>query len=31
MNESFYAIDSVEGIWNTGREEFPNLGYKPKQ
>lgn len=29
-NESFYAIDSVEGIWNTGREEFPNLGYKPK-
>ncbi len=30
MNESFYAIDSVEGIWNTGREEFPNLGYKPK-
>jgi glutamine synthetase len=20
----------VEGIWNSGREEFPNLGYKPR-
>ncbi len=30
QNESFYSIDSVEGIWNTGREEFPNLGYKPR-
>jgi glutamine synthetase len=29
MNESFYKVDSVEGCWNTGREEFPNLGYKP--
>jgi len=29
-NDSFYAVDSVEGIWNTGREEFPNLGYKPR-
>ncbi|QYY35132.1 type I glutamate--ammonia ligase [Ruficoccus sp. ZRK36] len=27
-NESFYAVDSVEGIWNTGREEFPNQAYK---
>ena len=27
-NSSFHSIDSVEGIWNTGREEFPNLGYK---
>jgi len=25
---SFYAIDSIEGAWNTGREEMPNLGYK---
>jgi glutamine synthetase len=24
----FYHIDSVEGIWNAGREEKPNLGYK---
>ncbi|MDK2849058.1 MAG: glutamine synthetase [Desulfuromonadales bacterium] len=29
-NESFYSVDSTEGIWNTGREEFPNLGYKPR-
>ncbi len=27
---SFYAIDSVEGIWNSGRDEGPNLGYKPR-
>ncbi len=29
-DNSFYSIDSVEGIWNTGREECPNLGYKPR-
>ena len=29
-NHSFHSVDSVEGIWNTGREEMPNLGYKPK-
>ncbi len=29
-NGAFYAIDSVEGQWNTGREEGPNLGYKPR-
>ena len=28
-NQSFYLVDSVEGAWNSGREEFPNLGYKP--
>ena len=27
---AFYEIDSVEGIWNSGREEVPNLGYKPR-
>jgi len=26
----FYFIDSVEGIWNSGRMEDPNLGYKPR-
>lgn len=26
---SFFAIDSIEGAWNTGRDERPNLGYKP--
>jgi len=29
-NVSFYEVDSVEGIWNTAREEAPNLGYKPR-
>jgi glutamine synthetase len=27
-NYSYYFIDSDEGIWNSGREEGPNLGYK---
>jgi glutamine synthetase len=26
----FYYIDSVEADWNTGKEENPNLGYKPR-
>ena len=25
---SFYRVDSEEGIWNSGRDEAPNLGYK---
>jgi len=29
-NRAFYEIDSIEGIWNTGRDESPNLGYKPR-
>jgi glutamine synthetase len=29
-NSAFYFIDSVEGRWNTGRDEQPNLGYKPR-
>jgi glutamine synthetase len=24
----YYFIDSAEGVWNTGRVESPNLGYK---
>ena len=28
-NHAFYALDSIEGAWNTGRDEGPNLGYKP--
>jgi glutamine synthetase len=27
-NGTFYSVDSDEGIWNTGRDEMPNLGYK---
>jgi len=26
----YYFVDSKEGRWNTGREENPNLGYKPR-
>ena len=29
-NQGFYYIDSEEGFWNSGREENPNLGYKPR-
>ena len=27
---SFFFVDSIEAQWNTGREENPNLGYKPR-
>lgn len=26
----YYYLDSFEGIWNSGRDEKPNLGYKPR-
>jgi glutamine synthetase len=26
-NCGYYYLDSIEGAWNSGREEFPNLGY----
>ncbi len=26
----YFYLDSVEGSWNTGRDEGPNLGYKPR-
>ncbi|UCE79660.1 MAG: type I glutamate--ammonia ligase [Nitrospiraceae bacterium] len=26
----YYFIDSAEAIWNSGKEENPNLGYKPR-
>ena len=29
-NSSYYRVDSIEGSWNTGAEEEPNLGYKPR-
>ena len=29
-NSSYYYVDSVEGEWNSGRDEKPNLGYKPR-
>jgi glutamine synthetase len=27
-SSGYYYLDSVEGAWNTGRQEGPNLGYK---
>jgi glutamine synthetase len=27
-NGTFYSIDSEEAVWNTGRDEMPNLGNK---
>jgi glutamine synthetase len=29
-NAGYYFIDSVEGVWNSGKDEKPNLGYKPR-
>jgi len=29
-HSGYYFIDSVEGRWNSGRDEQPNLGYKPR-
>ncbi len=29
-HRAFYKIDSIEGAWNTSRDEGPNLGYKPR-
>ena len=29
-NAGYYFIDSQEGEWNSGRQENPNLGYKPR-
>lgn len=26
----YYFVDSREGIWNSGKDEGPNLGYKPR-
>jgi glutamine synthetase len=29
-NSGYYFVDSREGIWNSGADEGPNLGYKPR-
>ena len=29
-NSGFYFVDSREGIWNSGTDEGPNLGYKQR-
>ena len=30
VNYGYYYIDSREGIWNSGKDEKPNLGYRPR-
>jgi glutamine synthetase len=30
QSSGFYHVDSVEARWNSGREEGPNLGHKPR-
>jgi glutamine synthetase len=30
QRSAFYQVDSIEGVWNSGRDEQPNLGYKPR-
>jgi glutamine synthetase len=29
-NAGYYFVDSIEGRWNSGADEEPNLGYKPR-
>lgn len=29
-HEGYYHVDSIEGRWNSGKSEDPNLGYKPR-
>ncbi len=29
-HSALYLVDSVEGAWNSAREEEPNLGFKPR-
>ena len=30
QHSAFYQVDSVEGIWNSAKDEGPNLGFKPR-
>jgi glutamine synthetase len=30
QHSGYYFLDSAEGQWNTGKEEGPNLGFKPR-
>jgi glutamine synthetase len=30
QHSAFYSVDSIEGAWNSARDEQPNLGYKPR-
>ncbi len=30
QHSALYAVDSIEGIWNSAKDENPNLGFKPR-
>jgi glutamine synthetase len=30
QHSAMYSVDSVEGIWNSDKDEKPNLGFKPR-
>jgi glutamine synthetase len=30
QHSAMYSVDSIEGIWNSARDENPNLGFKPR-
>src|SRR5436309_9525490 len=30
QHSGYYYVDSVEGVWNSGKDEGPNLGFKPR-
>ena len=30
QHSAMYSVDSVEGVWNSGKDENPNLGFKPR-
>ncbi len=30
QHSAFYSVDSVEGVWNSAKDEMPNLGFKPR-
>ena len=30
QRSAFYQVDSVEGAWNSAKDEQPNLGFKPR-
>ena len=30
QHSASYSVDSIEGVWNSGKDENPNLGFKPR-
>jgi glutamine synthetase len=30
QHSAYYEVDSIEGIWNSDKDEQPNLGFKPR-